>query len=63
MPRRLRSPVKEAKKKKKPLPTKIGAVKVVRNLNGEVIFEGTEHQWRAWAQERVASKLYVPCRS
>lgn len=55
---KLFSPVRLAQeRKKKKLPDKVGQVKDVRDLSGDVIFVGTEAQWKKWAR-RNRTPLY-----
>ena len=42
----------QIRKKSKPLPDKVGVKKTVRNLEGTVIFIGTENEWRKWVKTR-----------
>ena len=49
-----RSRIRIGKKNSKPLPDKVGVRKTVRNMEGAVIFVGTESEWRKWVKKRDA---------
>ena len=49
-------------KKERKLPDKVGISKPIKNMSGQVIFEGTVDQWRAWTRKRIAKGEYIPDR-
>jgi hypothetical protein len=41
-------------RRRRKLPAKVGMTKTIKNMDGQVIFVGTENEWRRWVKERDA---------